>query len=200
MKLNRIDGSLVKTSEFGAEIRLMRMSVGWKATRVFEREMASRGFGHSTDSVLQVSLHPDSVGLLMSSPCSTGESFATLTQPRPVRHAQAQGDSWLLYQRNTCIFRKYNLDVSDMIYSHTIFFSHTPNSDYVAFESFDQKGWIEIGLNKEFIDTEMIVSYPGWRCPTASWAITPSAMKSNPMKKRNFRSISSIQWSQDVCS
>jgi hypothetical protein len=25
-------------------------------------------------------------------------------------------------------------------------------------------------------------------------------MKSNPMKKRNFRSISSIQWSQDVCS
>lgn len=86
----------------GAEIRLMRMSVGWKDTRVFEREMILRGLGHRVDSALQVNLQPANVGLSRLSPSSTGESFATFTQPLPFRHAQAQGDSCL--HNGTCAF------------------------------------------------------------------------------------------------
>lgn len=77
-------------------MRLMRMSVGWKDTRVFEREMMLRGLGHRVDSALQVNLQPANVGLSRLSPSSTGESFATFTQPLPFRHAQAQGDSCLV--------------------------------------------------------------------------------------------------------
>lgn len=87
---------VVKTLGVGAETRLRRTSAGLKATRVRDRNTASRGLGHKVEWGSHVNLQPASVGLLRSSPSCAGRSFGTLTQPLPVRHAQAQGDSFSL--------------------------------------------------------------------------------------------------------